>query len=552
MPFRLRTFALVVVGTLAAPTVAAPVPQLAAKYDPPTVVGQLASGQRMLDEIKGFMKAMDPRMVEEFDKGLTQTLGQKGFAGIDLKKPAGMFAYIKPKLEHSYIVFVVPTTGEKEALDLIERLQFGVEEEKSQKNLYRLRKRFVIDEDVPVRVRFHDGHAYLAVNADADELENAKLIPIGALVDDKEKAPLAATLFINRVPKELKDLADGALAEGRRNLAQLDARRPPDMPLSFPPLFKEMLDWSERNWATMVTEGDTLTFRVAGDAKGGEYATALSLTPKAKTQLATDVAAVKPANGRFHQLTTKDAVGGAWLTLPVPPKAFREKAAPFAADMLRLAEKETNEPFKAVIGEVAKAAEAALNKGEFDAGFAILGPDKDGLYTGVAAVAVPDPAALGKVVKDTVKDLPKEVQGLVKIDAEKAGDLTVHVFNLPEVPEELQKLLGKNPEVRVAFGGGAVFAAIGPGGLEQIKRAAALKPAAVRALDVQVNPAKLNKLLGDNAPAEVGTWFGTLLGKDDALRSQFSVDIRGGSDLTVSWSQFRLGIFVFGAARAIR
>lgn len=552
MSFHLRSLALAAVVACTAPALAAPVPVPGAKYDPPTAVGQLASGQRLLDEIKAFAKAMDPRLEDEFDRGVAATLGEKGFAGLDLKKPAGMFAYIKPKLGNSYVVFAVPTTGEKEALDLIERLEFAVEEEKTQKGLYRLRKRNFIDEDVPVRVKFHDSYAYLAINADAEELENAKLIPIGALVDDKEKAPLAATLFINRVPKELKDLAEGVLAQAKQGVAQLDVRRPPDMPLSFPPFARECLDWAERNWAAMVTEGDTLTFRLKGDAKGGEYATELSLTPRAKTQLATDIAAVKKANGRFHQLTAKDAVGGAWLTLPVPPKALREKAAPFAGDMIRMAEKETDEPFKAIVGELAKAAEAALNKGEFDAGLAAFGPDKDGLYTGVAALAVGDPAALEKVVKDTVKGLPKEIQDLVKLDAEKAGDLSVHVITLPQVPDEVQKLLGKTPQIRVAFGNGAVFAAIGPDGAAQIKRAAGLKPADVRAMDVLVNPAKLNKLLADHVPAEVGTWAGNMLGKDDALRSQFSVDIRGGSDLTVSWNQFRLGMFVFGARGAAR
>jgi hypothetical protein len=538
----------VAVATVA-PVVAAPVPIPGAKYEPPTAIGQLVSGQRLLDEIKGFAKVISPELADGFDKEMAKLLGEKGLAGIDLKKPAGMFAYIKPKLEHSYIVFVIPTTGEKEAIDLIDRFQFGVEEEKAQKGLYRLRKRSVIAEEVPVRVKFHDNHAYLAINADADELEAAKLIPIAGLVDEKEKAPLAATVFINRVPKELKDLAEGVLIEGRRSLAQLDQRRPPDMPASFPPLFKEVLDWAERNWGAMVTEGETLTFRLKGDAKTGEYTTDFSLAPKAKTQLATDIAAVKRANGRFHQLTTKDALGGAWFTLPVPPKDFREKAATFAGDMIRMGQKEAGEPFEVVLVELAKAAETALNKGEFDAGLAVMGPDKDGLYTGVAALGLADPAALEKAVKDTVKGLPKEVQELVKLDAEKAGDLNVHVITFPEVPEEIQKLIGKKPEIRVAFGNGAVYAAAGPGGLEQIKRAMALKPADVRALDIQVNPAKLNKLLGDVVPQpQVTQMFEQFLGKDDTLRSQFSVDISGGKELTVSWNQFRLGMFFFGAA----
>ncbi len=553
MSFRLRSLALGLLVLAAAPAVAAPVPQAGAKYDPPTAVGQLVSGQRLLDEIKGFALALNPQFGDEFDKGIADELGEKGFAGLDLKKPVGMFAYIKPKLEHSYVVFAVPTTSEKEALDLLDRLKFNVEEEKGQKGLYRLRKRGFVDEEVPVRVKFHDGHAYLAVNADPDELDVVKLIPIKALVDDKEKAPVAATVYVSRVPKELIDMAGGLLAEGRREMAQLEQRAPRDMPQGFPPFGKECLDWAERNWAAMISDGETLTLRLNAEHKSGAFDTSLSLAPKAGSKLATDIAAVKKGSGRFHQLTTKDAVGGAWVGPPTLPKGIGEKGGKFLSDWINLAAKDAGETAQPVLAELAKQVEGVLAKGQIDGGLAVFGPDKDSLYTGVVAIGVSDAAALEKVVKDTVKGLPKEAQGMVKLDAEKAGDLNVHIVTLPEVPAEVQKLIGQKAEIRVAFGGGAAFVAAGPGGLEQIKRAAGLKAAEAKGFDVLINPAKVKKLTADVLPAEGAQVFGMMLGEEDKLRSQFGVDITGGKELTVSWSQYRVGLF-FGwfGARAVR
>jgi hypothetical protein len=553
MSFRLRSLALGLLVLTAAPAVAAPVPQAGAKYDPPTAVGQLLSGQRLLDEIKGFAQSIDPRLGDEFDKGIADALGEKGFAGVDLKKPVGLFAYIKPKLEHSYLAFAVPVTSEKEALDLLDRLQFAVEEEKGQKGLYRLRKRGFIEEEVPVRVKFHDGHAYLAVNADADELDVAKLIPIKALVDDKEKAPLAATVYVSRVPKELIDMAGGLLAEGRRGMAQLEQQAPKDMPQGFPAFGKECLDWAERNWAAMIADGETLTFRLNAEHKSGAFDTSLSLTPKAGSKLATDVAAIKKGSGRFHQLTTKDAVGGAWISPPALPKGIGEKGGKFLSDWINLAANAAGEPAQPVLEELARQVDGVLAKGQIDSGLAVFGPDKDSLYTGVLAIGLSDAAALEKVVKDTVKGLPKEVQGLVKLDAEKAGDLSVHVVTLPEVPQEVQKLIGQKAEIRVAFGAGAAFVAAGPGGLEQIKRAAGLKAAEAKGFDVQVNAAKVKKMTAHLIPDEGARVFDMTLGQEDKLRSLYGVDITGGKELTISWSQYQLGLFFgFFGARAVR
>ena len=536
---------------LAGPLAAAPVP-LPGKYEPPTVAGQVASAQRVLDEGLGFVKAVDADAAKQMEDGLNAGLGEKGWTGLDTKKPIGLYAYLRPKLENSSLVFAVPVTQEKDALDLLERLGVGVEEEAKAKGVYRLRKRGLFPEESPTRLRFHDGHAYLGLNVDADELDAGKLIPVGSLVDEQEKAPLAATLFLARAPKELKELLDGWWSAAKASADQLETNPPRDMPKSWPGLAKAVLAWTDANTASLFKEGEAVTLRVKAEPKTADFAFEVSVTPKAKSQLAADIQAVKPTQGRFHQLVTKDAVGGVWLSVGTGlPKAVREKAGPFAADLVALLEQGAPEEARGVLGEFAKAANAAVTDGKVDAGLALLGPDKDEAYTAIVAVGVAEPAAIEKAVRALVKDLPKEVQEVIKLDAEKAGGLSVHTLTLPEGQLWVEAVFGKKATVRLAFGEDAVYLAMGPDGLKQVERAAGLKPAAGKRMDFVVNGAKANKLFTAVAgeqpggPGGPGMVFGMLFGKADALRSLQGVEVSGGEKLTITYTQNGAGL-IFG------
>lgn len=535
----------------AGPLLAAPVPA-PAKYDPPTAVGQVASPQKVLDTIFGYVKAFSPDSSDQFEKGLNDVLGEKGWAGLDLKKPVGLFTYVKPKLEDSYVVFAFPITKEKDALDLLERLGVGVEEEPKAKGVYRLRLRRVLPEDSPTRMRFHDGHAYVGINADADELDPAKLLPIGNLVDEKEKALAAVTLFPGRAPTELKEMTDGWWSMAKAQLDQLDNRAPRDMPRGFPAFAKACVGWVDTNTAALFKGAETVTVRITPDPKTTDAAVEVVVTPKAKSDLAADIAKLTPVPGRFHQLVTKDAVGGLTATLGAnTPKEVRQTAGQFLADWIDLTTPGMSEEVQPLFAALGQAVKQMLADGKTDAGFALLGPDKKDTFTLIGAAAVGDPSALEKVVRKTVKDAPKEVQDLIKLDAEKVGELPVHTLTVPEGVEWLEKPFGKKAVVRLAFGKDAVYVAVGPDGLEQIKRATELKPADGKRFDILMNPAKVNKMIADlGGGGPGGGWMDAIIGKEDGLRSWSGVEVAGGKELTIKYTQHRTGILfgIFGFA----
>ncbi len=532
----------------AGPLLAAPVP-LPAKYDPPTAVGQVASVQAVLDTVMGYVRAFSPETADQMQTGLAAQLGEKGWAGVDLKKPVGMFTYLKPKLEDSYIVFVVPIGKEKDALELLERLGVGAEEEPKAKGVYRLRVRGLLPEVTPTRMRFHDGHAYIGLNADADELDVTKLLPVGSLIDESEKAPAAATFYPARAPKELKELFDGWWASGKASLDQLENNPPRDMPRNFPAFGKAALGWLDGNSAALFKDGESVRVRLTPDPKTTDSKIELVVTPKAKSPLAADIEKLTPTPGRFHQLVTKDAVGGLWLTVgPNFPKEVREKGGPFVADLIGMLVPGAPEEVQPVLTAVSDGLSKAVADGKADAGVALLGPDKNDAHTLIGAVAMADPSGLEKAVRKAVKDAPKEVQEMFKLDAEKAGEMAVHTFTIPEGAEWLEKVIGKKGVVRLAFGKDAVYFAAGPDGLEQIKRAAALKATDGKRFDIVTNPKKLNKLIADLGGGGGGPGFNPLdmfVGKEDGLRSFFGIDAKGGKELTVTYTQHRMGL-MFG------
>jgi hypothetical protein len=92
-----------------------------------------------------------------------------------------------------------------------------------------------------------------------------------------------------------------------------------------------------------------------------------------------------------------------------------------------------------------------------------------------------------------------------------------------------------------------VYLAVGPDGLEQIKRATELKPSDGKRFDIVMNPAKVNKMIADfgGGGGPGNGWIDAFVGKEDGLRSWSGVEVKGGKELTIKYTQHRTGI-MFG------
>ena len=180
-----------------------------------------------------------------------------------------------------------------------------------------------------------------------------------------------------------------------------------------------------------------------------------------------------------------------------------------------------------------------MKTGEADIAGAVRGPDKDGDFTAVLAVAFDDPAALEKEFKKLLEaEAPQDEQDRFKWNADKLGKTSIHTYK-PQggggFLRDVFKPFGDDRcVVAFAFAPTGVFVAVGPDPVPVMKAALAVKPAESPVLDVLVNPARMFKLVekvgGRAADVE------RALGKEDKLISATSLSVTGGKELKVRYA----------------
>ena len=125
-----------------------------------------------------------------------------------------------------------------------------------------------------------------------------------------------------------------------------------------------------------------------------------------------------------------------------------------------------------------KALLPTVKAGELDAGVDPRGPGAKNLYTMLVGVRVKEGGEIEKLVRNTLKSLPKKDQEKVKFDVAKVGDVGIHQFlsDSAMTEENSKHMFGENPDVYFAFRDNAVLIAIGADGLAALKEVIAAKP----------------------------------------------------------------------------
>lgn len=127
---RYRSFlaaAILVASSLVSP--AAPAPVVKGTAGPP-VVFQLATGEKLLDDVKKIVRTVaGDDLANTLDDQIKGKLGEKGFAGLDMKKPVAGYVYLPNKAlkgpedyKEIYGVLAIPVSGEEEFKDFVARL----------------------------------------------------------------------------------------------------------------------------------------------------------------------------------------------------------------------------------------------------------------------------------------------------------------------------------------------------------------------------------------------------------------------------------------------
>jgi hypothetical protein len=516
----------------------------AAAADPPVVFQTLPVG-RVLDDARGVVRAIaGEKAVGSINEGIKGKLGDKGFAGLDLNRPVLGYVHLPADPEKAVGVLVVPVTEQKAFLGFFERLT-GVAPEAGAGGLYTLPAG---DAGPKVGLRFADGHAYLAAGADpAPVLAPDQLVAPAKLHDPADPSLLAARLHFDRLPPELRAQAKGLLAQA--GMAASLIPFPDEVAEPGRKAVGEAVKLAER-YLKLSEGAKEAAVRVSVDPVAVTLGAELTVVPLPGSELGKQVAARKPTTNRFAGLVTPDAALGYTARLPLFNDELKAAAGHGLDAALKAAAGIGGNPGD-FVQELLKGVARTVKTGEFDTAQVVRGPDKNGQFTSIQAVAFEGTAALEKAAKTLIDaDAPPEIRRAVKWNADKVGDVGIHVLDVAKMGQKggfiggFEPFGGDKAKIAVAFAPKALYIGMGPDAVAEVKRAFALRPAEAPVADVVLNPARVIKFLtvGGGGDADgLAKMFGT----DDRPQTVGRLTVTGGGELKVA---ARVSLRVLGGA----
>lgn len=537
----LSLFPAVALLVAATPLSAAPRPD--EKPGGPAVVGQAKSLNDLLVMTKTLVRNVaGDELYKQFEQHALPNLDPKKLPGIDPKRPFGLYGTIDADLAKCRAIVMVPVSGEKEFLDMLEQFDIPVNKGKEAGTF-----EFVTPPDVPFPIagRIHKEYAYIAIGG-ADVLDTKALLEPRDVISDKEKAVAYLVLRLDRVPAETKKALVGMLRERTEQLPE--AIPEPELKAAFTSVRNLGLRWLK----TLGDEGKELAFRLDADTKTGDVSLEMTLDPQAKSALAEAIAKRKPTTNAFASLAGDDAVQRVYISAPL----FADEGTEALIKLMEFGDKSFAQgpgargaPPEAIalMSAFLKSAQATLKSGEMDLAAALRGPNKDGFYTAVGAVHCKEGVQLEKAIRDVVKVLPGQAGSYFKFDAHKVAGLSVHEIDLTAEASEIPKTLFGNEGNKgyFAFGKDALYASYGPDGLKLLKEAIEAKPGPAAVFDNTSDPKRakefLKKLIPPGNPnaGAFGPGFSEI-----AAMGGMKVTVDGGERLKVR-ATFNVGSAIF-------
>jgi hypothetical protein len=514
---------------------------LSAQAEPPkpTLIVAAKPVTRLVSDYREMVRLVgDEAAVKEFENELKGLVGEQGFDGIDLNRSLAAYATVTEKIEQSSLVVVIPVTGEKNFLALLDRMKAKPEAVKDKKGLYKLELPLPLPIPVPSVVQFVEGGwAYVGINTE-DVADANKRLPAAQLVDEADQSLFSVKLFPGRFPeKVLKSWLDAVDMQAAALKGFIGAGGPP------PHVTKMITTFLEEGPKLLHRYGETglkealevgVQFRF--DVATGDTVTELTLVPKPGSQLAKEIAAKGAVTSRFAGLIPKTAAVSAVTKVPVFARELQDIVSAIVGALEgELKDLHLPEPFRPVVEELAKGVTEGIKKGNLDVATALVGPDKDGKFTWLAAVTLADTAALEKTVREAAKS-PEYAKDF-EFDVAKDNGVAIHKVPLSKVlPEDFLRefvpLLGEKPLSYVAFTKDAAFLTFGTDALAQIKAAVQVKPSAGPVLEIGSNMHRLHKMIHQLNEQAAGA-FAKHMGTEDKPVTMLRVTEEGGKTLKV-------------------
>ncbi len=480
----------------------------------PTVLLRMKPLEELIGDFRFLIKEAGKEEEGKQLEGLLKArTGPNGLEGVDVKKPIGLFANLKPSLNESEVMLLLPIADEKTFLAFLDSLNFKAEKDAA--GLYTMQV-----ENVPVPLMFRFANGYLYGSA---KLNEKMTLPAKEQLPAPEKilaggGVLSLTLNLDQLPEQVRKLGVSASS---MMLGEMKDQDLPGATDKQKVLWAALLDEAAHQVKALLEGGTKMELKLDLDQKARDLSLAFSLDGQPGSTLVKNLASLKPTGSVAAGIAQKDSVMGGFLHLFLP-ESVNKAAAPVIEEAIAQGLENIDANARDLVTPLVNKLKPTATAGKLDVGLDMRGPGKKGKYTVVMSLQVEKGAEIEKAIKALIQQVP-EASNAIKTDVDKEGGVNIHRVTQQEgVDEQTRELFGTGP-LYLAIRDDALLVTMGEDAFSAIKQAIQAKPTVGQPMRVTLSAAKLAPLMAreqKEAPAAAKKAF-TTPGSD---QMQFSIE----------------------------
>lgn len=495
-----------------------------AKAPIPAVVARFSTLDDLMDQVEYLAKVIGKEEEAKQMIGFFRAArGTKGIDGVDTKRPIAFYASQPEGLSIPFYL-MIPVADEKAFIEdgLGKRLR--IELQKESDTVRSLEFPFP---PVKIYLKFANGYAYFTA-LELGFLDDKKLPDPKTLGSDRTSL-IDVSLRLDAIPEQLKLFA---LGQTETVLAGVKKQEIPGETKAMSELRVQAIDLFASALKAFLMETKEITFKFKIDPKGDEVGWEWNLTPVEGTKLAKDLESLRAPMATFGGLGTKDSAlrYSAYYALPAslrkPVSAVIDESF---ENLLSMVPFDYQELAKMAL----KSIEPTLKGGEWDAGVAFFGPDKEGHISALFGHRLYKGAALDETFRTLVKNLPEGLNNFVELDVAKGGKTAIHKFDLSSVPsDKFQKYFSRDSHLWLAFAEDRALIYIGTDGKERLKEALETPPAPSKLFEMSISMGRFAPYYSTEKGEAMRAVAETIFGKD-LKNDRFTLSLEGGKSLNL-------------------
>lgn len=447
---------------------------------PPALVIKVKSIDGILQDVKYIAGlAGVGEEIQQVDELLNSFKSDQGLGGIDTTKPWGLYGSLSDDVQNSPLLIMLPIKDEKTFLEFLGN--FEIRPEKDKDGIYTIEN--IPNAPLPVTLyfRFANKYCYLTINEKGNIAKEKLPDPKKALPEDDSVVTISARIA------ELPDLVKQLLVTNLENmLGELKEKQSDDEPESVTKLKEKLADLLTARVQMLLTDGESLTLRLAMDASKDDMFVEAAFKAKSESALAKEMIAAGKSPTLFAQWANKTDAMNMRLTAMLPDE-LKKMLGPVVDDFIKSSVKEETDQIKQALMKAGLEKIApTLKSGKIDAAMSMRGPDSNGHYSLLVGLRVQDGMGIESFVRDVIKNLPPSERDKVKTDVAKVGSANIHQITVDEMEKESKELFGTT-NILVGFRDDMAVLGFGPDAMNALKSALQATPSTASMLSLNAS-----------------------------------------------------------------